>query len=109
MTMKMAKPSQADYEAFDALHAIMESLVESRVLPEEIEAESPRHIDDHNELITTLGTRVAEWWEKHGHCWHSVVFGGQTAIQNACDPNASTLEWKPEIAAALEAAKVETI
>ena len=31
--MKMAKPSQADYEAFDALHAIMESLVESRMLP----------------------------------------------------------------------------
>lgn len=101
MTMKMAKPSQADYKAFDALHTIMESLVESRVLPEEIENESPRQIDDHNELITTIGERVHEWWEKHGHCWHRVVFGGQVAIENACDPNAATLEFKPAIAEGL--------
>lgn len=101
MSMKMAKPSQADYEAFDALHAIMESLVESRMLPEVIEAESPRQIDGHNELITTLGERVHEWWEKHGHSWHRVVFGGQVAIENACDSNATTLEFESEIAEGL--------
>lgn len=101
MTMKMARPSQADYEAFDALHAIMESLVEFRMLPEEVEAESPSQIVNHNELIITLGERVGVWWQKHGHCWHRVVFGGQVAIANACDPNATTLEFKPEIAEGL--------
>ncbi len=30
-----------------------------------------------------------------------VLWGGRTAIANACDPACDTLEWKPEIAEAI--------
>lgn len=105
LAMKMAKPSDKDYEAFDRLHDIIMSLVVYRIRPEELESELPTEIFDDQEVHAELGQRIEEWWDKHGGSWDRVVFGGQTAIQNACEPNASTLEWKPEIASLLAKAE----
>ena len=101
LQMKLAKPSDKDYEAFDQLRTLLVSYIEFRIATEDLESETPKEFFDDRELIAALGERVQAWWEKHGGSWGRVVFGGQTAIQNACDPNASTLEWKPEIAAAI--------
>lgn len=106
LVMKMAKPSIKDYEAFDELQTIFMALVVYRITPESMASDSPETIYDDIKVRAELGERVEAWWDKHGGSWDRVVFGGQMAIENACDPNADTLEWRPEIAAALEAAKV---
>ncbi len=36
-----------------------------------------------------------------------VVFGYQVLVDNCCDPAADTLEWKPDIAEAIAAAKAK--
>ncbi len=41
------------------------------------------------------------------NCWQRVLWAGKTAIDNACDPNASVLQFKPEIEAAMKAAGLE--
>ena len=35
--------------------------------------------------------------------YERILFGYETLVENACDPNLSHLEWKPEIMAALTA------
>lgn len=97
LTMKMAKPSAKDYEAFDELQSILVALVTYRTTPESLTSESPETIYDDSKVRAELGERVEAWWDKHGGSWDRVVFGGQMAIENACDPNASTLEFKPAI------------
>lgn len=43
-------------------------------------------------------------WVKENYVWLGrVLYGYRVLVDNACDPNADTLEWKPEIAAAMEA------
>jgi|WetSurMetagenome_2_1015567.scaffolds.fasta_scaffold226210_3 hypothetical protein len=37
--------------------------------------------------------------------YERILFGYETLVENACDPNLSHLEWKPEIMAAIRAAK----
>lgn len=32
-----------------------------------------------------------------GSSWHRVVWGGKTAIDNCCDPDADVLEWRPDV------------
>lgn len=49
--------------------------------------------------------KLGEWVRKN-HVWCGrVVYGFGVVVDNACDPNADTLEWKPEIAAAIAAYK----
>lgn len=33
--------------------------------------------------------------------WRRVVFGFRVLVDNCCDPDKTTLEWKPELAAKL--------
>jgi hypothetical protein len=37
--------------------------------------------------------------------WRRVVFGFDVVVGHACDPDASVLDWKPEIRAAMDAAE----
>lgn len=43
-------------------------------------------------------------WVKENYVWLGrTLYGYRVLVDNACDPNADTLEWKPEIAAAIAA------
>lgn len=45
-------------------------------------------------------------WVKENYVWLGrTLYGYRVLVDNACDPNADTLEWKPEIAAAIAAYK----
>jgi hypothetical protein len=38
--------------------------------------------------------------------YERILFGYETLVENACDPNLSYLEWKPEIKAAITTAGI---
>lgn len=90
--LRSAEPYGAGTVRRDDFLQKLEVIIEEGCLPDESDAEP---------------TDVFEWlhrqWEQVGPVWRRVLFAGQVAIDNACDPNADTLEWKPEIAAALAA------
>lgn len=53
-----------------------------------------------------LGEIVKKHWKSRGPgvggSWHRVLFGMQMLLKNCTDPDAETLEWRPDIRAWLE-------
>lgn len=90
--LKMAKPSQQDFECVHDFLQGIETIIEDDLIPEQGDGESG-----------TLATedRTVEWmttqWRRVRRSWSRVLWAGKTAIDNCCDPNANVLEWKPEI------------
>lgn len=99
--MKMAKPSQEDFDAVWKFLQGLESLIERREHPETEERISDWNLQD--EMASWIESR----WPAVSYSWQRLIIAGQVAIDNACDPTADTLEWKPEIAAAMRAAGME--
>ena len=98
--MKQAKPRPGEFEALVEFHNEMESLLGYTG------RDRDRRPKNEAELLEMI--RDA-WIEMSAGCsWERVLWAGQTAIENACDPNARTLEFKDEIKAALEAMKIRT-
>lgn len=52
--------------------------------------------------------RKARGSGQYAHFYAHMLMCYETMFEAACDPNASTIEWKPEIKAAMEAAGLET-
>lgn len=100
IAMKMAKPSKEDFDAVWKFMQGLEWIIEYGCDPE---TEADLEHDDQE--------AIAEWvekkWESVSCSWQRLIMAGQVAIDNACRPDADTLEWKPEIAAALEKAGVQ--
>lgn len=93
--MKQARPRPEEFDALVEFLHDMDSLLGDEPLPEELE-----HANE-----VDLFFRATELWEHmDNRCsWQRVLYAGHTALENACDPNARTVEWKPEIKAALKA------
>jgi hypothetical protein len=97
--MKMAKPGEGQFDAVFAFLRMMEGIIEKDVYPTDEDAEEEKPVTD--DPAATLGFIIRQWPDIAPH-WQRVLFAGQTCIENACDPNAATLEFKPEIALAIE-------
>lgn len=84
--MRMAKPTEQDQ---DAVLRFMQDLEE--VLDYDGEGDVAEIVERH--------------WPEVSVSWQRVYWAGLSAIQNACDPDLTYLEFKPEILAAMEKAK----
>jgi len=93
IALKMAKPTDADNDAMLAFMQLVETLCMDG------EDADGNYVDD-AERFQSL---VEAAYRTVNARWTRVLYAGMTAISNACDPNADVLEWKPEIAVALEA------
>lgn len=100
--MKMAMPAEGDFDLVFAFMNGIELMLETGILPANVDD------DEDAEGVEIEPEQIVEWlqenWLSISHKWQRVLYAGQTAIENACDPTQSTLEWKPEIAAAMKAA-----
>ena len=83
--MKMAKASKEEWER------VMKFTQE---LQEEIDYPSKSNSD------------FGLWVRNNMPPMTRTVFGYQVLVDNCCDPDSHTLEWKPEIAKAMSKAKV---
>lgn len=60
------------------------------------------------ERVQDLGDAHLGRWVRENYVWLGrTLFGYRVLVDNCCDPAQSTLEWKPEIAAAIAAYKVQ--
>jgi len=55
----------------------------------------------------SVGRLVREHWRGVDVAWERVLIGYAVLVDNCCDPNADTLEWRPDIEAAMKAAGLE--
>jgi hypothetical protein len=60
-------------------------------------------LDEELKYPTKDDKELGDWLRKTAPNLFRVVFGYQVLVDNACDPNADALEFKPEIVAAMEA------
>ncbi len=96
--MKQAMYAKGDFDlVFDFLNGIA-TMVETGLMPDNEEDEA-----DDSSFSDWVETKFAEIEDK----WQRVLWAGKVALDNACDPTAKTVEWKPEIAAALKAAGLD--
>jgi len=105
LQMRMAKASKEDIEKCIQFFNFIEEFMEHGTFTpfnEEFEEESIE-LDD-NQFVERLRKMWGGPFRRPGvDCsWRRVVNGCDILIDNVCDPNASTLEWKPEIAEKLK-------
>lgn len=100
LTLKMAKPSKEDFERINCFLLGVEEMLEEGRHPE-----TGEWIED-AEILEWIRDKWRVRGPGAGTSWRRVVHGGEMAIDNACDPNADVLEWKPEIEAAMRAAGI---
>ncbi|NEO85480.1 MAG: hypothetical protein F6J87_14715 [Spirulina sp. SIO3F2] len=93
--MKIAKPTEQDYKIFWTLFTNFEE-IDERLWNNEIDYETA-----YSELLSLV--------KKASFYTGRVVWGGATAIDNACDLNSSIVEFKPEIKKALWFYKFTTL
>ena len=99
ITVKMAKPSEADFDCVHDFLKGLEIILEEGCIPK-------ADLDDDIDLPNATAEPVFDWLEKQwrdvSRSWSRVLWAGKTAIDNCCDPNADVLEFKPEIKKTLE-------
>lgn len=103
--VKMAKATKEDMDRVRRFLEMIEEVMEYGTYTEPSEDD-----EDESEPIGTerLFELIEAAWNPTGlgvgTSWRRVVYGCEILIDNACDPEADTLEWRPDIKAAMEAA-----
>lgn len=102
--MQMAKPHSGEFDTVYRFLSGMESIIERGCLP-------VGEGDEYDEIECESAEEKLAWienaWDAVSPSWQRVLMAGQVAIENACDPDATVLKFKPEIAAAMKAAGIE--
>lgn len=101
MEMKIAKASKEDIDRCVKFFQFVEEFMEHGTHTPE-GSEDTIDLED-EQFIERLRKLWGGRFEPPGvDCsWRRVVFGCDILIDNVCDPDADTLEWKPELAAKL--------
>jgi|SRR6185369_3301398 len=89
--MKMARASKHEIQACNAFAQNLESLIEYGMLADDNGDDAKPDWSDER-----LGKYVRAWCEKYS--LFRVVFGYQVLLDNCCDPDATTLEWRKDLA-----------
>lgn len=108
--VKMAKATKDDIQKTIAFFQFIDEFMEYGThtpFNEEVEEDSIDLTDE--EFVERLRALWGGRFKPAGvDCsWSRVVFGCEMLIENVCDPNADTLEWKPELAAKLAVGESE--
>ena len=96
----MAKASKDDIKRVAALFNLLEEVLECGTYTADQESE-PVPVT----LIDLTAMLQRQWEARPGvaSAWRRVVFGCDMLIDNCCDPDSDTLEWRPEVAEFIEA------
>lgn len=108
--MKMAKASEDDLKRVEFFFEWLEEVAEARIdihsqkMDENGELFSPL-IDDEG-AMEKIREEFSRWTRRVtvSDSWRRIVWGMRILLENVCDPDATTLEWNPELKALIEAA-----
>lgn len=102
--VKMAKASAEEFLRVIDFLKMVEEIVECGTYTQENDdgEEFSEQVDNDRlrELIEAAWGGPGR--EGVGSAWWRVVYGGQMAINNCCDPDADVLEWRPDVREWLE-------
>jgi hypothetical protein len=102
--LKQAMPTREDRDTvLDVLHWLA-TAVEENI---EYDGDGNDFEISDDAIIDRLRSHFTSAGRNFGTAWQRVIYAGLCAIDNACDPNADVLEWKPELARALEIVSAE--
>ena len=98
MSMKMAKPKEGEFETVLRFLQGLEHINNTWTLPPDHDNDDAANDDDDDEECEEVpDAEIVAWidreWPAVDMAYQRVLFAGQIAIENACDPNATTLEW----------------
>lgn len=110
ITLKMAKPSEEDFDTVHGFLQGLEAMLEHNKLPDDHPDAAVHEPDEYGGPIDS--PVIVDWVRRKWgqcrrragvqNCWQRVLWAGKTAIDNACDPAADVLEYKPEIQRAMD-------
>lgn len=103
--VKMAKASPDDIQKVREFFQFLEEYFEYGTHTPESEEFEEESVDlTPEQFVELLGRKWGGRFKPAGvdAAWSRVVFGCEILIQNVCDPDADTLEWKPSIAKQIE-------
>jgi hypothetical protein len=94
--MRIARPTRDQFDAVVGFLQSLEAVVDRREMPDPDGGEPEPLTDDEalHEIDCLFGTIRP--------CWERVLHAGWTAIENACREDSHVLEFKPEIARAVQ-------
>lgn len=96
--MKIAKASADDIRSILLFFDFLEQALESGdyLAPDATEGDQATPIGP-QELHERLAVHWAHLGGNVGSSWRRVIHGYDTLLQNCCDPDATTLEWRPDL------------
>ena len=93
---------------------ISHGLKASKATPEDVQRvreflqQLAEKVEDQENDLSEIGTFChARFLSECGSHFERILFGFETLVENACDPNLGYLEWKPEIKSAMENSKAK--
>lgn len=105
INVKMAKASEKDIERTIEFFQIVEEFMDqgTYTAPDDTADDATRYLTD-EEFVALLREKWGGRFKPAGvdASWQRVVWGYDTLVKNACDPNLDYLEWRSDILAFLE-------
>ncbi|NQT37713.1 MAG: hypothetical protein HQ581_09505 [Planctomycetes bacterium] len=104
--MKMTKATEDDIKRVNLFFLMLEEVIEEETYtpPNDDGDGVTEPVDDER-----LAQLVRQFWGRTGPgvgpSWRRVVRGADMLIRNCCDPDARTLEWRPDLRSFLESAE----
>jgi len=95
MGLKQAKPTEDEFQLLLRFLSGLEDLIELRNWP----GAEDSCADDTPRAVTAeaVWDWLQEQWRTVGPRWQRVLWAGDTAIRNACDPESRVLDWHPHL------------
>jgi hypothetical protein len=112
LEMKMAKASEDDLKRVESFFEWLEEFVdygtnaEFKSEDDEGEEDSEGRILHDEQVIERIRMEFSRFTRRAtvAGSWRRVIWGMRILLENCCDPDATTLEWNPELKALIEAA-----
>ena len=114
MIMKQHKPTEKEFDDVHGMLNLIDEVLENGYIADDVEDEDfdpDAEYEPPPELMsaTQFVERLRQAYSSGGYRWQGVLWAGKTAIDNACDPDATTLEWRKELKAIMEPADTQGI
>lgn len=99
--MKQHKPTEKEFDDLHAMLRLIDEYLEHGSIDERLEDDTsydPDSDDGPPEMpAEQFVERLRAAHKAGGFRWQAVLWAGDTAIRNSCDPTAKVLEWRKEL------------
>lgn len=100
--MKLSKATPAQIDKLEQFLLLVDEYLKFGTYSPKGEDEPPQEPTPDEILDIFRGVWEGDWGYGAGDVWAKIMVGYRTLVENACDPDCSYLEWRPDIKAFLD-------